>query len=74
MVASRVRVPAWAIFHRAFNFSMNYHPQYKNTRFYFQTIGKKKYSIILIISSDYYCGLLIGLMDPDCYTLLSNFQ
>ena len=31
----------------SFNFSINYHPQYKNTVFIFKLISKKKYSINL---------------------------
>ena len=62
MRAFRVRVPAWAIFRHTFNFSINHHPKYKNTDFYFQT---NKYEEIfnnfeirnyLNISLDYCCG------------------
>ena len=62
MVAFRVRIPAWAIFHHLFNFSISHPPKYKNTGFNFQADKQEEmfnnFEIknYLNISLDYCCG------------------
>ena len=68
VVALWVRVPVRAIFHHTFNFSIDYHPKYKNPGFYFQTdlfnnFEIKNYLIFHLIAA---VVLLTGLMDSCC--------
>ena len=72
MVAFRVRVPALSRFYHVFNFSINHHPKYENTDFYFQTDEEEEifnsfeirnYLIFHLITV---VVLFIGLMDSCC--------